>query len=111
MPKIVSRDQWLAERKELLAHEKDVTKHYDQVNAAKRTRLAIRLVGYRACFADVPRCEAVELRRHALLSVADLAEGQFPRAWEGRQLAYLERSTARSFLDLQWTPDPAAPAP
>jgi predicted dithiol-disulfide oxidoreductase (DUF899 family) len=36
MPKIVSRDQWLAERKELLAHEKDLTKHYDQVNAERR---------------------------------------------------------------------------
>lgn len=36
MPKIVSRDQWLAERKELLAHEKDLTKHHDHVNAERR---------------------------------------------------------------------------
>ena len=35
-PKIVSRDQWLAERKELLAHEKDLTKHHDHVNAERR---------------------------------------------------------------------------
>jgi predicted dithiol-disulfide oxidoreductase (DUF899 family) len=32
-PPIVSRDQWLAERKKLLAHEKELTKHYDRVNA------------------------------------------------------------------------------
>ena len=35
-PPIVSRDQWLAERKELLAHEKELTKHYDGVNAERR---------------------------------------------------------------------------
>jgi predicted dithiol-disulfide oxidoreductase (DUF899 family) len=35
-PRIVSRDQWLAERKELLAHEKELTKHYDRVNAERR---------------------------------------------------------------------------
>lgn len=35
-PRIVSPDQWLAERKELLAHEKDLTKHYDRVNAERR---------------------------------------------------------------------------
>jgi len=36
MPKIVSRDQWLAERKELLAHEKELTRHHDHVNAERR---------------------------------------------------------------------------
>ena len=35
-PPIVSRDHWLAERKELLAHEKELTKHYDGVNAERR---------------------------------------------------------------------------
>jgi predicted dithiol-disulfide oxidoreductase (DUF899 family) len=35
-PPIVSRDQWLAERKGLLAHEKELTKHYDGVNAERR---------------------------------------------------------------------------
>src|SRR5450631_372200 len=35
-PPIVSRDQWLAERKKLLADEKELTKHYDRVNAARR---------------------------------------------------------------------------
>jgi predicted dithiol-disulfide oxidoreductase (DUF899 family) len=35
-PRIVSRDQWLAERKKLLADEKELTKHYDRVNAARR---------------------------------------------------------------------------
>jgi predicted dithiol-disulfide oxidoreductase (DUF899 family) len=35
-PAIVSRDQWLVERKKLLDHEKDLTKHYDRVNAERR---------------------------------------------------------------------------
>ena len=35
-PPIVSRDQWLAERKNLLADEKELTRHYDRVNAARR---------------------------------------------------------------------------
>ena len=39
-PPIVSRDQWLAERKKLLADEKELTRHYDRVNADRR-RLAM----------------------------------------------------------------------
>lgn len=35
-PKIVSRDEWLAARKPLLAQEKEVTKHHDRVNAERR---------------------------------------------------------------------------
>src|SRR6202521_5692104 len=35
-PPIVSREQWLAERKKLLEHEKELTKHYDRVNAERR---------------------------------------------------------------------------
>src|SRR6478672_8346779 len=35
-PPIVSQEQWLAERKELLTHEKELTKHYDRVNAERR---------------------------------------------------------------------------
>jgi predicted dithiol-disulfide oxidoreductase (DUF899 family) len=35
-PPIVSREQWLAERKKLLTNEKDLTKHYDRVNAQRR---------------------------------------------------------------------------
>jgi predicted dithiol-disulfide oxidoreductase (DUF899 family) len=35
-PPIVSPDQWLAERKKLLADEKELTKHYDSVNAMRR---------------------------------------------------------------------------
>jgi predicted dithiol-disulfide oxidoreductase (DUF899 family) len=35
-PPIASRDEWLAERKKLLEHEKDVTKHRDRVNAERR---------------------------------------------------------------------------
>jgi predicted dithiol-disulfide oxidoreductase (DUF899 family) len=35
-PPIVSREQWLAEQKKLLADEKEQTKHYDRVNAQRR---------------------------------------------------------------------------
>jgi predicted dithiol-disulfide oxidoreductase (DUF899 family) len=35
-PPIVSRDQWTVERKKLLAHEKELTKHYDRLNAERR---------------------------------------------------------------------------
>src|SRR5258706_2879518 len=35
-PPIVSRDQWLGERKKLLAHEKELTRQYDRVNAERR---------------------------------------------------------------------------
>jgi predicted dithiol-disulfide oxidoreductase (DUF899 family) len=35
-PQIVSREEWVAERKKLLADEKEMTKHYDRVNAKRR---------------------------------------------------------------------------
>src|SRR3978361_2114044 len=35
-PPIVSRDQWLMQRKKLLAQEKELTKHYDRINAERR---------------------------------------------------------------------------
>ena len=35
-PRIASQPAWLAERKKLLAHEKDLTKHHDRVNAERR---------------------------------------------------------------------------
>ena len=35
-PPIVSREQWLADRKKLLAHEKELTKHYDSTSAERR---------------------------------------------------------------------------
>ena len=42
-PPIVSREQWLAERKKLLAHEKELTKHYDRVNAERRRLPMVKL--------------------------------------------------------------------
>jgi predicted dithiol-disulfide oxidoreductase (DUF899 family) len=35
-PPILSQDQWLAERRKLLADEKELTKHFDRVNAERR---------------------------------------------------------------------------
>lgn len=35
-PSVVSRETWLAERKELLADEKELTRHRDRVNAKRR---------------------------------------------------------------------------
>ena len=35
-PPIATRDEWLAARKTLLAHEKEATKHYDRVSAERR---------------------------------------------------------------------------
>lgn len=36
MPEIVSHDEWLAERKGLLVHEKELTRQRDRVNAERR---------------------------------------------------------------------------
>src|SRR5215831_4546683 len=35
-PQIVSAERWLTARKKLLAHEKELTKRYDRVNAERR---------------------------------------------------------------------------
>jgi predicted dithiol-disulfide oxidoreductase (DUF899 family) len=42
-PPIVPHDQWLAERKELLAHEKELTRQYDRVNAERRRLPMVRI--------------------------------------------------------------------
>ncbi|HEY4261707.1 MAG TPA: DUF899 domain-containing protein [Schlesneria sp.] len=42
-PPIVSREQWLAKRKELLAAEKELTKHLDRVNAQRRRLPMVQL--------------------------------------------------------------------
>ena len=42
-PRIVSRDQWLAERKRLLTQEKELTRHYDGVNAERRRLPMVRI--------------------------------------------------------------------
>lgn len=36
LPEVVSREKWLAARNELLAREKELTRHRDEVNAARR---------------------------------------------------------------------------
>jgi len=42
-PPIVSRAEWLAARRPLLAHEKELTKHYDRVAAERRRLPMVRL--------------------------------------------------------------------
>jgi len=42
-PPIASRDQWLADRKALLTHEKELTKHRDRVNAERRRLPMVKL--------------------------------------------------------------------
>lgn len=42
-PDIASREEWLAQRKKLLVHEKEATKHHDQVSAARRRLPMVRI--------------------------------------------------------------------
>jgi len=42
-PKVVTREEWLAERKVLLADEKELTKHRDRVNAKRRRMPMVRI--------------------------------------------------------------------
>lgn len=42
-PPVASRDEWLAKRKALLLHEKELTKHLDAVNAMRRRLPMVRL--------------------------------------------------------------------
>ena len=43
LPNIASRDEWLTERKKLLAHEKELTRHRDRVNAERRRLPMVRI--------------------------------------------------------------------
>jgi predicted dithiol-disulfide oxidoreductase (DUF899 family) len=42
-PTIVSRDEWLAERKKHLQHEKELTRHHDRVTAERRRLPMVKL--------------------------------------------------------------------
>lgn len=42
-PKIVTRDEWIAERKKLLENEKELTQQYDRVNAERRRLPMVKL--------------------------------------------------------------------
>ena len=54
LPEVVSREAWLAARKELLAEEKELTRHRDQVNAARR-RLPMASGTFGSCTPAMPR--------------------------------------------------------
>ncbi len=42
LPQAVSREEWLAARKELLVKEKDLTRYRDEVNADRRQLPMVR---------------------------------------------------------------------
>jgi predicted dithiol-disulfide oxidoreductase (DUF899 family) len=42
-PKVVERDEWLAARKTLLEHEKELTRHRDRINAERRRLPMVKL--------------------------------------------------------------------
>jgi predicted dithiol-disulfide oxidoreductase (DUF899 family) len=42
-PPVVPRDQWLAERKTLLTHEKELTRHADRTNAERRRLSMVKI--------------------------------------------------------------------
>lgn len=42
-PPIATRDEWLAARETLLAHEKELTRHYDRVSAERRRLPMVKL--------------------------------------------------------------------
>jgi predicted dithiol-disulfide oxidoreductase (DUF899 family) len=43
LPEVVSRDEWLAARRELLIKEKELTRHNDQLSAARRRLPMVRI--------------------------------------------------------------------
>ena len=51
-PPILTQEEWLTERRKLLAAEKELTRHYDQVNAQRR-RLPMVKIG-KVYFFDGP---------------------------------------------------------
>jgi predicted dithiol-disulfide oxidoreductase (DUF899 family) len=65
LPEVVSREQWLAARKELLAEEKELTQARDRVNADRRRLPMVRID--KACAFEGP---------HGTVSLLDLFEGR-----------------------------------
>jgi predicted dithiol-disulfide oxidoreductase (DUF899 family) len=55
-PGVVSRAEWLAARKALLAREKELTRHRDTVNAARRRLPMVRIKEYRFDGPDGKAC-------------------------------------------------------
>ena len=61
-PRIVSRDEWLAERKKLLPEEKELTRHYDRVNA-ERARMDLDVTDSGLPERQLPN-QRLQLHRH-----------------------------------------------
>ena len=43
LPEVVSHDEWLIAREELLSQEKELSRHRDEVNAARRRLPMVRI--------------------------------------------------------------------
>lgn len=70
-PTVASREEWLAARKKLLAEEKELTRHGDRVNAARR-RLPMVKIDKQYVFES----------REGKQTLADLFEGRTqPPGW------------------------------
>jgi predicted dithiol-disulfide oxidoreductase (DUF899 family) len=89
-PAIVSRDQWLAEQKKLLADEKQLIKHYDRVNAEPRRLPMVKGKDY---FFDGPNGkpslkDLFELRRQLIVYHLrfDPTWDKAAQAWRANQL-------------------------
>ncbi|MFI9387640.1 DUF899 family protein [Kutzneria sp. NPDC052558] len=62
LPRIVSRQEWLAARKELLAQEKEITRQRDAVSARRRELPMVEVLEDYTFDGD-PRRECVPARR------------------------------------------------
>ena len=71
MPRVVSREEWLAARKDLLAKEKEVTRAKDAVAAARRA-LPMTEVGNKYVFTGPT----------GQVGLADLFDGRRQLSWE-----------------------------
>ena len=60
-PRIVSQDQWVAERKKLLPYEKELTKHRDRVNAERRRLPMVKIEKDYGASRGFPRLAAISI--------------------------------------------------
>jgi hypothetical protein len=95
-PPIVSRDEWLAERKKLLEHEKDVTKHRDRVNAERRRIWRSQSASIRKYWASSTKVSLIGLRSFECMMVLPLISlNQIPRIRSITYSVWAEKHSTR----------------